>query len=241
MSREPSNSPEFSELVDQLDAGENNRIAIDNASEDPDSSADNSLTSSESAMDLQPAMDSEADEDRPTIQPSEVSADDLDISEWKAPTTREAAEATDNNKDSDGAAGGGSASTSPESLQPQAQSDLRRVIDDFAEEHQQQLDADRNGLTNSTNTHDLSTAGRAERTADGTVSRKAPDEIGSHIEHRPVTTEDDDARRRSTQSYGLRGTLFPEEDTNPESHEDPDISDNVKNSNVKNSYGSGEP
>ena len=83
--------------------------------------------------------------------------------------------------------------------------------------------------------HDVSRAGQAERTADDIVSDTAPDEIGSHIEHKPVTTEEVD-EGRSTQSYGLRGTLFPDEDVNPESQEDPGTSDNVKNQ-----FGSGDP
>ena len=84
--RESSGQPAFSALVDQLEASEDNRIAIDNTSEDPDSIVDEALKSSESATVLQPVTDSE--------------------------------------------------------------SDLRQVIDDFAEEHQQQLDAESNRLTN---------------------------------------------------------------------------------------------
>ena len=236
MPREPTEQPAFSALVDQWDSSEDDRTVTEKASGNTDSSDEEPLTSSESSTDIQPVSGSDSDDDRPAVQPSEVSADDLDISEWKAPTSRESVEAIDDNNGTDGTTGGDSVSTSTENSQPQAESDLRRVIDDFAEEHQQQLDAENNRPTNSTNVHDVPAAETAERTADGTVSKSAPDEIGSHIEQRPVTSEDDDEGRRSKQSYGLRGTLFPDEDVDTKSHEDPDTSKDFKNS-----YGSGEP
>lgn len=182
----PPDQPDLGSVVESFE-GESN----------PDDSDPVESTELDSLTDT-PLPSGEGDERH--VESVEISAHDLDIGEWKAPeSTRQ--------RLNEGEA---------EPVRAEAEADLRRVIDDFAEEHRQQLDAD-NQLKSASGSAIESDASSASsfRKLDGT----------GNTENEPVTTEDDEDGAQRTRLYGIRGAVDSELNSdvqNDDSNQPPD-------------------
>ena len=153
--------------------------------DDEDSQVDSDTVESTALESLEDTSSSPDEEDKRHVESVEISAHDLDIGEWKAPESS-------SQRSGDGDA---------DPVGAEAEADLRRVIDDFAEEHRQQLDADNQlkSASSSTIEADASSASSFGK-MDGT----------GNTENEPVTTEDDEDGAQRTRLYGIRGAVDSE-------------------------------
>ena len=145
-------------------------------------------TDTTESNELEPVVDAALNSeqsDEHHVESVEISAHDLDIDEWKAPESPR-------QRSNDGEAG-------PD--RGEAEADLRRVIDDFAEEHRQQLDADSQLKSVSSAT--------TESNVDSTSATSGMESTSENIDE-PVTTEDDENGVQRTRLYGISGTVDSE-------------------------------
>ena len=119
------------------------------------------------------------------VESVEISAHDMDIGEWKEPERPRQHSNTDVVEPDRG----------------EAEADLRRVIDDFAEEHRQQLDADAQSRSASSVTTETNV---------GSTSTSTEVDGLSDENNEPVTTEDDEDGVQRTRLYGISGAVDSE-------------------------------
>jgi len=197
-----SNAADLHETDNLISESADDNLHESDESPDTDLSNDHDINDHDSTD--QP--DNVRPNDSSPVEAMEISAHDMDIEEWKD-------HATDRQKDHD-----------TESNQPKAQADLRRVIDDFAEEHQKQLDAD----------SDLQPTRHSYQS-------RASQSSSDTIQEQPVTTDGDENSASRSQRFSVRGTVeFESQQYNggePENQEKPAADSDIPGKHYKSAKG----